>query len=137
MKNIPASFGIPNLSQLPDISRISDRGISDFQISGQSIIKGNCDNSRRSDDIDMKLGPINKFVKRNKTTSKKFGDDVKSENCDFIVIFTICGQFGAILKPDSQRTVRKTYVFINSERFFYKNCKQNQKISNTIFALLP
>ena len=75
----------------------------------------------------MKLGPINKFVKRNKTTSKKFGDDVKSENCDFIVIFTICGQFGAILRPDSQRTVRKTYIFINSERFFLQKLQTEPK----------
>ena len=85
----------------------------------------------------MKLGPINKLDKRNKTTSKKFGDDIKSKNCDFIVIFAIYGQFGVIVKPDSQRTVCKTYVFINSERFSYKNSKQNQKSSNTIFTLLP
>ena len=93
---------------MPYIGRISDRGISDFRISGQSIIKGNCDNSRTSDDIDMTLGPINKLDKKNKTTSKKFGDDVKLENCDFLVIFAIYGQFGAIVKPDSQRTVCKT-----------------------------
>ena len=35
----------------------------------------------------MKLGPITKIDKRNKTTSKKFNDDVMSENCDVIVIF--------------------------------------------------
>ena len=46
-------------------------GISDFRISGQSLIKGNCHNSRTSDDIDMKLGPVTKLDKRNKTTSKK------------------------------------------------------------------
>ena len=35
----------------------------------------------------MKLGPVTKIDKRNETTSKKFDDDVKSENCDVIVIF--------------------------------------------------
>ena len=33
--------------------------------------------------------------KRDKTTSKKFDNDVMSENCDVIVIFSIYGQFGA------------------------------------------
>ena len=35
----------------------------------------------------MKLGPVTKLDKRNKTTSKKFDDDVMLENCDVIVIF--------------------------------------------------
>ena len=43
---------------------------SDFRISGQSLMKENCHNSRISNDIDMKLGPVTKFNKRNKTTSK-------------------------------------------------------------------
>ena len=30
----------------------------------------------------MKLGPVTKLDKRNKTTSKKFDDDVMSEKCD-------------------------------------------------------
>ena len=51
---------------------------SDFHISGQSLIKRNCHNSRISDDIDMKLGPVTKLDKKNKTTSKKFDDDVMS-----------------------------------------------------------
>ena len=89
------------MPQSPDIGQNSDRGISDFQISGQSLIKENCHNSRTSDDIDMKLGPVTKLDKRNKTTSKKFDDDVMSENCDVIVIFPIYGQFGAIWKLDS------------------------------------
>ena len=33
-------------------------GISDFRISSQSLIKKNCHNSRTSNDIDMKLGPV-------------------------------------------------------------------------------
>ena len=67
---------MPNLvfitrPQSPDIRQKSDRGIFDFRISGQSLIKENCHNSRTSDDIDMKLGPVTKLDKRNKTTSKK------------------------------------------------------------------
>ena len=33
----------------------------------------------------MKLGPVTKLDKRNKTTSKKFDVDVMSRNCDVIV----------------------------------------------------
>ena len=74
-----------NLSQSPDIAQNSDFGISDFRISGQSLIKENCHNSRTSDDIDMKFGPVTKLDKRNKITSKNFDNDVMSENCDVIV----------------------------------------------------
>ena len=83
------------------LGKISDVGISDPQISGQSLIKENCNNSRTSDDINMKLGPVTKRDKRNKTTSKKFDNDAMSENCDVIVIFSIYGQFGVIRMPNS------------------------------------
>ena len=49
--------------------------VSDF---GQSLIKENCHNSRISDDINMKLGPVPKLDKKNKTMSKKKDDDVTS-----------------------------------------------------------
>ena len=51
----------------------------------------------------MKLGLVTKLDKRNKTRSKKFDDDVMSENCDAVVIFPIYSQFGAIWRPDSGR----------------------------------
>ena len=37
-----------------------------------------------------------------------------SANCDVVVTFTICGQFGSILKTDSEHMVCNTYIFINS-----------------------
>ena len=73
-----------------------DGGISNFRISGQSLIKENCHNTRTSDDIDMKLGPVNKLDERNNTSSKKFNVDVMPENYDVVAIFPIYGQFGAI-----------------------------------------
>ena len=69
----------------------------------------------------MKVGPVTKLQKRNKTTSKKFDDEVMSENCDVIIIFPIYGEFGTIRKPDSGRIVCRTYVFINSNLSSYKN----------------
>ena len=69
----------------------------------------------------MKLGPVTKLDKRNKTTLKKFDDDVISETFDVIVIFLIYGQFGAVWKPDPGRIVCKTYIFINSNLLSSKN----------------
>ena len=88
------------MPQSPDIGQNSDRGISNFRISGQSFIKENCHNSGTSDDINMKLEPPTKHDKRNKATSKnkknnkikkKFDDDVILVNSEVIVIFPIYG----------------------------------------------
>ena len=43
----------------------------------------------------MKLGPVTKLAKRNKTMSKKIDNYVMLENYDVTVIFLIYGQFGA------------------------------------------
>ena len=91
IRDICAKFGIHDSPESPDIVQNSDGSVSDFRISGQSLIKKNCHSSRTSSDIDMKLGPVTKLDKRNKTTSKKFDLDLMSENCDVIVIFWIFG----------------------------------------------
>ena len=69
----------------------------------------------------MKLGPVTKFDKRNKTPSKKFDDDIMSKYYDVIVIFLIYGQFEVIRKLNSGRIVYNTYIFINSNLLSYKN----------------
>ena len=69
----------------------------------------------------MKLGPVTKLDKRNKTTSKNFDNDVISENCDVIGTFWIFGQFGAVRSWDSGHRVCKSYVFSNSNLLSYKN----------------
>ena len=69
----------------------------------------------------MKLGPVTKLDKRNKTTSKKFDNDLMSEHCDVTVIYSIYGRFGAIRKPEYKCRVCKTYVFISSNLLCYKN----------------
>ena len=109
---------MPNLVSItcPSLQILGSRRISD-----QSLIKENCHNSRTSDDIDMKLGPVTKIDKRNKTMSKKIHDEVMSENCDVIVIFRIFGEFGAVRRPDSGHRVCKVYLFSNSNFLSYKN----------------
>ena len=69
----------------------------------------------------MKLGPVTKLDKRNKTTSNKLDDDVMSQNCDAIVIFRNFGQFGAVRRPDSGHKVCKCYVFSNGNLLSYRN----------------
>ena len=107
------------------MGKISDEGISDFWISGQSLIKGNCHNYRTSNGIDMKFGPVTKLDKRSKTISKKIDHDVMLQNCDVIVIFPIYCQFRGIQNPDSGCLVCKTYIFINSNLLSFQNLKQN------------
>ena len=68
----------------------------------------------------MKLGPVTRLDKRNKTRSKKFDDDGMSKSCDIIAVFPINGQLGAICKPHSRRIICKTYIFINSNLLYYK-----------------
>ena len=99
IRDVRAKFGIPYLLQSPDIGQNSGGGISDFRISGQSFIKGDCHNFWTSDDISMKCGPETKLDKRNKTTSKKIDDDVMLENCNVVAIF----QFATILEQSGSR----------------------------------
>ena len=79
----------------------------------------------------MKLGAETKLDKRNKTTSKKFANNVMSGNFDVIVIFLFYSQFGAIQKPDARRIVWKTYIFVNSNLLGYKNTENRTKKSLT------
>ena len=76
IRDVRAKFGNPNSRQSPDIGQNSDGGVSNSGMPGQSFVKVSCHNSRTTDDIDMKLRPVTKLAKRNKTTSKKF-DHVK------------------------------------------------------------
>ena len=84
----------------------------------------------------MKLGPVTKLYKRNKTSSKKVDDDFMSEHLCVITNFLIFVQFGAVRRPDPRHRVCKSYVFSNSNLISYKNWKQNLKISNTALTLL-
>ena len=57
----------------------------------------------------MKLRLVTKLEKRNKTMSEEIDDDIMLGKSNFIIIFPIYGQFGAISKTDSGRIVCKTY----------------------------
>ena len=69
----------------------------------------------------MELGSVTKIDKRNKPTSKKFNDEVMTENYAIIAIFPIYGQFGAVRKLDSGHIFCKTYITINNNLLSCKN----------------
>ena len=96
IRNFCAKFGIPYLPQSPDIGKNVDEAISNFGISGQSLIKENCHNSGIKNDIDMKLGPVAKLDKRKKTTSKKLMMTPCQQNRTLLSFFPIYDQLGAI-----------------------------------------
>ena len=75
----------------------------------------------------MKLGPVTKLDKRNKTTSKKVDDNIMPKNCAAIAVLLIYGQFGAIRKPDSGRISCKTYIFIKTTFYFTKTENRTKK----------
>ena len=70
IKDIRAKFSIPKLFQSSDIEPISDGGISDFSISGESCIKKVVIPHKTSVDIGMKPGRVTEIDKRNILTSK-------------------------------------------------------------------
>ena len=114
---------MPNLVSLtrPSLQILGKTHNGVFSVSGFLVNIFWKKNSRTSDDTDMKIGPVTKFDKRNKTPSKKFDDDAMSKYYDVIVIFLIYGQFEVIRKPNSGRIVYNTYIFINSNLLSYKN----------------
>ena len=65
------------------------------------------------------------YLTRETKNRQKIEDNFISVNCDFSVIFLIYGQFGAMRKPDSGRTVYKTCTFNNTRYLSCKNWKQN------------
>ena len=113
---------MPNLILLtrPSLQILGKTQTRVSPISGQSLIKVNCHNTRTSDDIDINLGPVTKLNKRNKTTSKKFEDDVMSANHDVIIVFPIYCQLGAIRKLDSGRIVCNLLSSTQLSHYYYE-----------------
>ena len=58
---------------------------------------------------------------------KKNYDDVMSGNCEVIVIIPIYGQSGATQKLDSERIVRKTYIFVMFQLFVSGVNQENEE----------
>ena len=123
------------MPQYLDIKQYSNEGISNFQISGQSFIKENCDNSRTGNDIDMKLGPVTKLKKTKHDNVKKLDDDKMFINCDITVILSIYEPTGAIQKLDSGCTECKIYIS-KTVTFYFTKIESSIKQSLTAPILL-
>ena len=102
IRDIRAKFGIPNLSQSPDIEQNSDGGFSDFFISGQSLTNANCHNSGTSNDIDMKLGPVTKLDKNN-VTGRQTSESLTMKSCRQIMTILSFFWFMANTKKSGSR----------------------------------
>ena len=70
LRYIRAKLSIPTSPYSPDVGEKTEERISDFRISGQSLVKENYHNSRASDIdnqyIDTKLGSVTKLGKTDK-----------------------------------------------------------------------
>ena len=111
--NISTESYVTNLVSLSLISlqilgKTHAGGISDFQIYGQPLVKLNCQSSRASGDIDMKLGPVTKHEKSSKTTSKNLTMISCRQIVTSLSFFGFIPQIGAIRKPDSWRIITLT-----------------------------
>ena len=78
------------MPQSSDIGQNSDRGISDFQISGQSFLKENYHNSGNSNDSDVKRGPVFGFMAILEHLGCRCSLDVQSVKLTFSVTVTFC-----------------------------------------------
>ena len=83
---------MPNLVSLtrPSLQILDKTQMGVFPVSGfllKSLINKNGHNSRTSNDIVIKLGPVTKLDKRNRATSKKFDDDFVLTNYNVVVFF--------------------------------------------------
>ena len=81
----------------------------------------------------MKLGPVTKLDKRNKTTSKKFDVDVMSKNCDVIVTFRIFGQSGAVRRPESVKDMFSVIVTFCLTKTENRTKKSQTQLSHYCF----
>ena len=68
IRDIHAKFGIHNSSQSSDMAQNSDEGIPISEFLVKFFMNKYRHNTRASNDIDMKLEPVNKLNKRNTTT---------------------------------------------------------------------
>ena len=94
-KPVTLTSHIPNFSQSPDIRQNSGGSICNFCVSGQPLNKENYHNSRTSDDIDMKLGPVTKTDNRKKAKSKS----LTMTSCQLIVMALSLLQLMVNLEP--------------------------------------
>ena len=118
-----------NLPQFPDIGKNSNWDISNFQISGQSIIKRSCHYT--SGNNDMKLKPVTKLAIKNKGASKNFlARTLYRKIVTLLSFFKLTAkleQSGSRI-PDTQSL---KLIFSLTGTFYFKETKKRTKKSVT------
>ena len=117
----------PNCPSLQILGKTQTGVFPNSRFLVKSIIKENCHNSRTSDDIDMKLGPITKLYKRNKTTSKNF-DEIRHarklwRHCHFFNLWPIWSNPGS----SSRRRVCKLMFSLKVTFYLTKTENRTKK----------
>ena len=98
-------------------------------------MKGNCHNSGTSDDIDMKLGPVTKLNKINKTASKNFTMTPCHEIVTSLLFFQFMANFeqSGSWSPDAYSV---NLIFLLIVTFYLTKTKNRTKKSLTALPLL-
>ena len=93
-------------------------------------MKGNCHNSGTSDDIDMKLGPVTKLNKINKTASKNFTMTPCHEIVTSLLLFQFMANFeqSGSWSPDAYSV---NLIFLLIVTFYLTKTKNRTKKSLT------
>ena len=106
-------------------------------MSGQSLIEENCHNSRASDDIDMKLEPVSKLDKKNKTTQKKIDNDVMSKIVTSSPFFAFLSNLeqsgGRILDTEGAKVLFSVIVTISLTKTQNRTEKSPTQVSHYCF----
>ena len=124
------------MPKCPDIGQNSNVDIFDFQISCQSHVKENFNNSRTSDDINMNLGPVTNLTKETRERQKK----LTMMSCQQIVTSLSFFQFMANLEqsrsqiPEAQ-SVKVLFLLIITFHLTETE-KRTKKCLTTLILLL-
>ena len=86
-------------------------------------INKNCNNPWAINDIDIKLGPVTMFGKRNTVTLKKVTKTWCQQIMTLLLLFLIYGCFGAIRNTNSGRMVCDSFLLIAT---FYLTKSENR-----------
>ena len=86
----------------------SDKGIPISEFLVKFFLNKNCQNSRASNDVDMKLGPVNKLNKRKTATLK----NLMTTSCQQIMTSPSFLQFMADLEHSRSRILHARSIYL-------------------------
>ena len=88
------------VTPVPETDQNSERVVSISGFPVKSFINKNCPNSKTSNNIDMKLGPVTKLVKKIQQRQKSLTMTSCWQMMTSLSLFQVYGQFGVIRNPN-------------------------------------